>query len=462
MAMAFSRIVVSLATLTLTYSVLPAFADEDFAADDIAHLFAMSKTPECATECRYNTGAMERISSPTGKVGFLITTTNQNFCGSAGCSSMAVIPSGDKFVKLKEGLGITKDEALALILGEADVTRMESGKPSFDCAKATSASARLICSDATLSKADATLGSKFKSLIDGAAHSTRSHLVADELAWIRSRNVKCGVGPDKANLPIEQLKAARPCMLQAMETRTAELTRPDTAAQSTLITSAEAQLNNVCGQEFRVQHKIDGSNVIDWPTFLRQCRTRHGAHSPQPAPLQVSGPLFQGKVVECYDGNSGEYEVTVDANELQVLTDNQKTFELLEEIKKQNNRKCSNQPGYCANGNFRIRIYQSGGGEVFDAMYRPPNMTPQGCGSQPRSWLVDANLILQAFQQQQQQQQREAQQRLEVERQQRSAAAVKDEIARGVGDPVVGVWQSSVLMAMGSAIPSFFEIKESS
>jgi uncharacterized protein YecT (DUF1311 family) len=135
---------------------------------------------------------------------------------------MVVVVAGDRFRKITEGLGITKNQAVLLASGAGDPLAPLDGKPSFDCSKATSASARLICGDPDLSKADRLLGTKFRAAAD-TNQAARSQIIEQQVRWIRARNSRCGVGPDKANTALEQLLASKPCVLEAINARIAEL-----------------------------------------------------------------------------------------------------------------------------------------------------------------------------------------------------------------------------------------------
>jgi uncharacterized protein len=60
-----------------------------------------------------------------------------------------------------------------------------SEQPSFDCAKARTAAARLICADGELAQLDGKLGAAFQNRKAQLSLANASALVADELAWIR-------------------------------------------------------------------------------------------------------------------------------------------------------------------------------------------------------------------------------------------------------------------------------------
>jgi uncharacterized protein YecT (DUF1311 family) len=249
---------VGITAVTITLASVRA-DDGPFDVGVLAQAFELSKT--CSKECSNGSVVMVRLPSQQGKAAFLLTTTDQSFCGSAGCSSIVVLASGDKFVPVKEGQGITESAALAAIQGETDAALDE--KPSFDCSKATSASARLICSDAELSKADGALGAKFKMVIADLDQVSRKQRVEQQLTWLRARNTRCGVGPDKSSMPTDLLNGAKACMLEAIRARVAELGADRLGVQegnvanqsrtagvvgeSTRSVSSSAQSNNLSG-----------------------------------------------------------------------------------------------------------------------------------------------------------------------------------------------------------------------
>lgn len=100
---------------------------------DLAGAFELSKA--CSNECKNESFNMVRLVLPNGKVGFLITTNDQDFCGSGGCSSAVAVVSGGKFVKIKEGLGITKAQAVVLASSEG----LPQSAESLECSKQANA-----------------------------------------------------------------------------------------------------------------------------------------------------------------------------------------------------------------------------------------------------------------------------------------------------------------------------------
>jgi uncharacterized protein YecT (DUF1311 family) len=95
-----------------------------------------------------------------------------------------------------------------------------SNKPSFNCATAKSPSARLICSDNEVSKQDGDLAEKFKAAMASRPDEiSKKQLRNEQLLWIRERNNRCGLGPDKVNVPTPELSAAKPCLAEAIGSR---------------------------------------------------------------------------------------------------------------------------------------------------------------------------------------------------------------------------------------------------
>jgi TPR repeat protein len=99
--------------------------------------------------------------------------------------------------------------------------------PSFNCAQAKTAAARLICADAKLAQLDGELGVAFQKR--KAQSSSPETLVAEQLSWIRERNTRCElVGNNTAAL--EALASSKPCMVSAIQQRIAYLAQTDAAA----------------------------------------------------------------------------------------------------------------------------------------------------------------------------------------------------------------------------------------
>jgi uncharacterized protein YecT (DUF1311 family) len=114
------------------------------------------------------------------------------------------------------------------------LTPRGSETPSFNCARVTTAAARLICADGELARLDGELGVAFQKRKAQIAASDQSKFVADQRAWIRARNTQCDLD-GKGNAAIDALASAKPCMMNAIRERIAFLT-------STVLTAAPAEL----------------------------------------------------------------------------------------------------------------------------------------------------------------------------------------------------------------------------
>lgn len=127
--------------------------------------------------------------------------------------------------QLKERRGVCNTKAFELDLRDAalenffqscmrDTANKQPLAPSFDCGKAKSASARLICSDPELSKADAEMRAEYRSAVNDRKDAGEKKTIRDmQLSWIKSRNSRCGLD-GKNNAPIEELQSAKPCFLE--------------------------------------------------------------------------------------------------------------------------------------------------------------------------------------------------------------------------------------------------------
>lgn len=90
-----------------------------------------------------------------------------------------------------------------------------SEKPSFDCAKAKTAPARLICADGELARLDGELGVAFQEKKAQISATDQSKFVAEQRAWIDTRNTRCELD-GKNRAAIEVLASSKPCMVSVI------------------------------------------------------------------------------------------------------------------------------------------------------------------------------------------------------------------------------------------------------
>ncbi|MGD0332969.1 MAG: lysozyme inhibitor LprI family protein [Xanthobacteraceae bacterium] len=115
---------------------------------------------------------------------------------------------------------------------EQTLVPRSSEKPSFDCAQAKTAAARLICADGELARLDGELGAAFQKRKGQISAPDQSQFAVAQLAWIRDRNERCAlVGKNGAT--VEQLIAAKPCMMSLMRERIAFLAQTSNARANT-------------------------------------------------------------------------------------------------------------------------------------------------------------------------------------------------------------------------------------
>src|SRR5260370_31177216 len=107
--------------------------------------------------------------------------------------------------------------------------RRGNEKASFDCAKAKTAAARLICADGELARLDAELGIAFQKRKTQISAPDQSKFVADHLAWIRDRNTRCKLDGNNGTA-IEVLTVAKPCILNAIRERIDFLAQAESVA----------------------------------------------------------------------------------------------------------------------------------------------------------------------------------------------------------------------------------------
>jgi uncharacterized protein YecT (DUF1311 family) len=101
-----------------------------------------------------------------------------------------------------------------------------SEQPSFDCLKAKTAAARLICADGELARLDGELGAAFRKRKARIPATDQPKFVAGQLAWIKERNEHCALN-GKDTEAIDVLADLKPCVASALRERIDILTRND-------------------------------------------------------------------------------------------------------------------------------------------------------------------------------------------------------------------------------------------
>lgn len=135
-------------------------------------------------------------------------------------------------------------------------------RPTFNCARARSAAARLICSDTELAKADAGIGAAYRSaLADGKTPDDKSSLTKAQLEWIRGRNSRCGLDGKDAT-PVEELQTAKPCLLKEYKQQTLMLTTWWTGASGGSANGMDSQSAAEGNEPLSPKEATDVVNVL--------------------------------------------------------------------------------------------------------------------------------------------------------------------------------------------------------
>jgi uncharacterized protein YecT (DUF1311 family) len=99
-----------------------------------------------------------------------------------------------------------------------DLVQRGNEQPSFDCSTARTATARLICADLELTRLDRALGAAFRRQKLQVYLPDQPRLVAEELAWIKERNERCGL-LGKGDAAIELIAGSKSCLMTAIQER---------------------------------------------------------------------------------------------------------------------------------------------------------------------------------------------------------------------------------------------------
>lgn len=90
-----------------------------------------------------------------------------------------------------------------------------SSRASFDCSKARSGAARLICSDPALSEADRELGEAYRKALGHLEAAAKQTLQDEQVKWIKERNTRCGLDA-KDGASVSELRHSTDCMMDAL------------------------------------------------------------------------------------------------------------------------------------------------------------------------------------------------------------------------------------------------------
>jgi uncharacterized protein YecT (DUF1311 family) len=111
--------------------------------------------------------------------------------------------------------------ALAFVLTASAGAAIESGKASFDCAKAKSVAEQMICADPGLAAADAANAANYAAALKRLDAPARKALAQDQQDFISTRDriagFDQGVSRDKQNFPIDEFMRDRAAFLGSIE-----------------------------------------------------------------------------------------------------------------------------------------------------------------------------------------------------------------------------------------------------
>ena len=158
----------------------------------------------------------------------------------------------------------TLQTALALLVLAAPAWAQDEGKPSFDCAKATTAAEKAICAAPGLGRLDAMMARYYRALLarlDAAkAPAQRDQVRRDQAAWLKGRDRPCLAASNAGR----NQAALGTCLERAYKARLVEL-----AAMNDLVNKAEgAPAPGWSGAYRRVTTaRTDGGELflLHWP-----------------------------------------------------------------------------------------------------------------------------------------------------------------------------------------------------
>jgi uncharacterized protein YecT (DUF1311 family) len=191
-------------------------------------------------------------------------------------------------------------------------------KPSFDCAQAKAAAARLICADAELAQLDGELGVAFQKQKAQISAPDQAKLTAEQLTWIRDRNTRCElVGKNSATIDV--LAKSKACMVSAIQERIVVLARTkstvtvgchrdgDVVTIQGVATAQSLKLANGSVQNVwllvtdRPICLLESPNGVDAPLETSVFRIQIiGQAPPSDTALELTGKLSTGNISQYY------------------------------------------------------------------------------------------------------------------------------------------------------------------
>jgi len=111
--------------------------------------------------------------------------------------------------------------ALVFVLAASAGSAAETGKPSFDCAKAKGVAEKMICADPGLAAADSAIAANYASALQRLDSPARKALAQDQQDFVSYRDriagFDQGVPKDKQNFPIDEFMRDRAAFLGSIE-----------------------------------------------------------------------------------------------------------------------------------------------------------------------------------------------------------------------------------------------------
>jgi uncharacterized protein YecT (DUF1311 family) len=344
------------------------------------------------------------------------------------------------------------------VTGKPSSAQGTKGGPSFDCAKAKSASARLICSDAELSKADADIGVAYRSALnEGKDEGDRKALKSMQLAWIKTRNSKCGLD-GKNNAPVEELTPAKPCLLDAYKSQKLMLVTAFTGASGGSAHGVEDNRKVRAPAKLRqqiVRKELSGANssirMIPRYTQFACPGCSNGIQTGKTfAALDFTSPVITGAVV-CVESTSQRSEaigigLNITEQNAPLFSNGDYIKNLLNSIRSQAYQECLNA--------LRKGVLLDGVSKPAERVSEYAMVTGTTAGNQPAlqafsprlhdAWTITYNLLEkneEARIAQIQAQAAERQSQRDAIERQREQEIAQAKIDAQSGDPLIGNWK---------------------
>ena len=166
--------------------------------------------------------------------------------------------------------------SLTLPLQPKPTVQLSSSKPSFDCAKARSAVARILCADPNAAKADWEVNGAYWAAYFSTPEHARESFVQTEANWVKSLPQVCKLPPNLPDYSFEQ----KSCVVRAYQARVSALRsqlRGDALAEARMTPEQRATIQSALIARGQLAGEADGEFGSNTRAAIKAFQSQSGA-----------------------------------------------------------------------------------------------------------------------------------------------------------------------------------------